>query len=217
MLGALHLPPDRSVEVRPIQNAQKICGRHFFSAHRLALARLRLHKTPDRAQSSRGPSGSISDRQVIDIDGEGSLNMTIHELATCHRFGIGVKVVVINNQWLGMVRQWQDMIYDKHRSGSDLSDPMVVKAPDDEDIYPNFLKVAEGYRVTSERITQPQDLAGAYERMLANPDEPYLLDVIVNAEENVYPMIPAGGTYRDVIMGDEELTGASSDAQGVNI
>ena len=53
--------------------------------------------------------------------------------------------------------------------------------------------------------------------MLANPDEPYLLDVIVNAEENVYPMIPAGGTYRDVIMGDEELTGASSDAQGVNI
>ena len=55
------------------------------------------------------------DRLVIDIDGDGSLNMTVHELATCHRYGIGVKVVVINNQWLGMVRQWQDMIYDGHR------------------------------------------------------------------------------------------------------
>jgi acetolactate synthase-1/2/3 large subunit len=109
------------------------------------------------------------------------------------------------------------MIYDKHRSGSDLSDPMVVKAPDDEDIYPNFLKVAEGYRVTSERITKAQDLAGAYERMLANPDEPYLLDVIVNAEENVYPMIPAGGTYRDIIMSEEDLQKVSSETQGANV
>jgi acetolactate synthase I/II/III large subunit len=164
-----------------------------------------------------GAKVGCPDRQVIDIDGDGSLNMTIHELATCHRFGIGVKVVVINNQWLGMVRQWQDMIYDKHRSGSDLSDPLVVKVPEDEDIYPNFLKVAEGYRVTSERVTQPQELAGAYERMLANPDEPYLLDVIVNAEENVYPMIPAGGTYRDIIMSEEDLQRVSSETQGSNV
>jgi acetolactate synthase-1/2/3 large subunit len=84
---------------------------------------------------------------VIDIDGDGSLNMTIHELGTCHRYGIGVKVVVINNQWLGMVRQWQDMIYEGHRSGSDLSDPMAVKAPGDVDIYPDFPAIAAGYRV----------------------------------------------------------------------
>ena len=79
-------------------------------------------------------------RQVIDIDGDGSLNMTIHELATCHRFKVGVKVVVINNQWLGMVRQWQDMIYDKHRSGSDLSDPL---ATGENDIYPDFPKIMD--------------------------------------------------------------------------
>ena len=156
-------------------------------------------------------------RQVIDIDGDGSLNMTIHELATCHRFGIGVKVVVINNQWLGMVRQWQDMIYDRHRSGSDLSDPMAVKRPGEEDIYPDFLKIAEGYRVRAERVTGKEQLAAAYQRMLADPEEPYLVDVIVEAEENVYPMIPAGGSYRDIIMSADDLPAGAGETQGSNI
>jgi acetolactate synthase-1/2/3 large subunit len=156
-------------------------------------------------------------RQVIDIDGDGSLNMTIHELATCRRFGIGVKVVVINNQWLGMVRQWQDMIYDKNRSGSDLSDPMAVKNAEELEIYPNFLKIAEGYRIKAERVTNSSDLAQAYQRLLADPDEPYLLDIIVNAEENIYPMIPAGGTYKDIIMCEEELKASTRDSQGSNI
>jgi len=164
-----------------------------------------------------GAKVGCPERQVIDIDGDGSLNMTIHELATCHRFDIGVKVVVINNQWLGMVRQWQDMIYNKHRSGSDLSDPLAVKRAGEDDIYPNFLKIAEGYRVTAERVTIKDDLAAAYRRMLADPDQPYLLDVIVESEENVYPMIPAGGSYRDIIMSAEDLAGLAGDKQGSNI
>jgi len=126
-----------------------------------------------------GAKVACPERLVIDIDGDGSLNMTIHELSTCHRYGIGVKVVVINNQWLGMVRQWQDMIYDGHRSCTGLK--------------------------------------AAFERLLANPDEPYLLDVIVEKEANVYPMIPAGATYRDIIMGDEDLIGTSKERQGSNI
>lgn len=157
------------------------------------------------------------DRQVIDIDGDGSLNMTIHELATCYRFEIGVKVVVINNQWLGMVRQWQDMIYDKNRSSTDLSDPMAVKKDGDIDVYPNFLKVAEGYGVTAERVSSKEELAAAYKRMLADPNQPYLLDVIVEREENVYPMIPAGGSYRDIIMNAEDIPGDAGDSQGSNI
>jgi acetolactate synthase-1/2/3 large subunit len=140
------------------------------------------------------------DRMVIDIDGDGSLNMTIHELSTCHRYGLGVKVVCINNQWLGMVRQWQDMIYRGHRAESALSDPTAVKRPGETDIYPDFLGIAQGYRVRAERIRTLEDLPAAYERMLADPAEPYLLDVIVEFEENVYPMIPAGGTYRDIIL-----------------
>ena len=158
------------------------------------------------------------ERVVIDIDGDGSLNMTIHELSTCHRYGIGVKIVVINNQWLGMVRQWQDMIYDGHRSCSDLSDPVSeVKTPAEAGIYPDFLTIARGYRVESERVSHWDQMGAALERLLADPDEPYLLDVIVEKEANVYPMIPAGATYRDIIMSDEDLTVSSIENQGSNV
>jgi acetolactate synthase-1/2/3 large subunit len=145
------------------------------------------------------------ERMVIDIDGDGSLNMTIHELSTCHRYGLGVKIVVINNQWLGMVRQWQDMIYARHRAESSLSDPnMRVKAETDMDIYPDFIRIAEGYRVRAERAHDLAGLRAAYKRMLADPDEPYLVDVIIRFEDNVYPMIPAGGSYQDIIMSGDE-------------
>ena len=160
------------------------------------------------------------ERLVIDIDGDGSLNMTIHELSTCHRYGVGVKVVVINNQWLGMVRQWQDMIYKGRRAESNLGDPTTaVKRAEEVDIYPDFLAIAQGYRVMAERVSCKEDLCAAYERMLTDPDEPYLLDIIVRPEENVYPMIPAGATYKDIIMSDDDLKqGAhSSSSQGSNI
>ncbi|MCC7411055.1 MAG: biosynthetic-type acetolactate synthase large subunit [Gammaproteobacteria bacterium] len=142
-------------------------------------------------------------RLVVDIDGDGSLNMTIHELATCRRRGIGVKIVVINNQWLGMVRQWQDMIYAGHRAGSAMADPATRVAPAGEnDVYPDFVTIAAGYRVRAERVRGLADLQAAYTRMLAVADEPYLVDVVVERESNVYPMIPAGGSYADVILAD---------------
>lgn len=165
-----------------------------------------------------GAKVACPERMVVDIDGDGSLNMTIHELSTCHRYGIGVKVMVINNQWLGMVRQWQDMIYDGHRACSDLSDPLCKVKPDGEPaIYPDFLTIAAGYGVKAERVSEPAELEAALKRMLADPDEPYLLDVIVDADENVYPMIPAGGSFDDIIMSDEDLAGSDSDSQGSNI
>lgn len=151
-----------------------------------------------------GAKVACPDRLVIDIDGDGSLNMSIHELSTMHRYGIGVKIVCINNQWLGMVRQWQDMIYSGHRAESALSDPMAVKAPGDEDIYPDFVTIAKGYRVAAARVRDPRELDAAYSRMLEDPQEPYLLDLIVDQETNVYPMIPAGGTYKDIIFADKK-------------
>ena len=158
-------------------------------------------------------------RLVIDIDGDGSLNMTIHELSTCHRYGVGVKVVVMNNQWLGMVRQWQDMIYQGRRAESSLSDPATtVKRVGEADLYPDFLAIAHGYRVRAERVWRQEELRAAYERLLADPNEPYLLDVIIRPEENVYPMIPAGATYKDILMSDDDLKkGPGTSKQGSNI
>jgi acetolactate synthase-1/2/3 large subunit len=150
--------------------------------------------------SAIGAKVGCPDRTVIDIDGDGSLNMSIHELSTLHRYGIGVKVVCINNQWLGMVRQWQDMIYAGHRAESSLGDPMAVKRSDEDDIYPDFVTIAAGYRVRAERVKTFDQLDAAFRRMLADPNEPYLVDVIVDPEQNVYPMIPAGGTYKDIIL-----------------
>ena len=153
-----------------------------------------------------GAKVGCPERMVIDIDGDGSLNMTIHELSTCHRYGLGVKVVCINNQWLGMVRQWQDIIYAGHRAESALADPaQAVKRADEPDVYPDFVTIAAGYRVKAERVRSLDALAPAFERMLADPNEPYLVDVIVRFEDNVYPMIPAGGSYQDIIMSDADL------------
>jgi acetolactate synthase-1/2/3 large subunit len=157
-----------------------------------------------------GAKIAAPERLVIDIDGDGSLNMTVQELACCHRYQIGVKIIVINNQWLGMVRQWQDMIYDGHRATTDLTSPHT------DAIYPNFLKIAEGYGITAERVSDKSELTAALQRLLQNPDEPYLLDVIVEAEENVYPMIPAGGSYRDIMLSDVDRD-SSADRQGSNI
>jgi len=79
------------------------------------------------------------------------------------------------------------------------------------------LQIAQGYRVTAERVTVKNDLAAAYQCMLADTDQPYLLDVIVESEENVYPMIPAGGSYRDIIMSAEDFAGLAVDKHGSNI
>ena len=79
---------------------------------------------------------------------------------------------------------------------------MAVKPRGTTDIYPDFVTIAAGYRVAAARVTTLAELDAAYARLLADPDEPYLLDVIVDREQNVYPMIPAGGSYKDIILDD---------------
>src|SRR6202034_3090645 len=117
---------------------------------------------------------------------------------TCRRHGLGVKVFVVNNQWLGMVRQWQDMIYGGNRVASALHDPWDVDTPyDNMSPYPDFLAIASGYRIRAERVTRLSELYEALRRLLADGDEPYLLDVMVERVSNVLPMIPSGKGYRD--------------------
>ncbi|QHE92740.1 biosynthetic-type acetolactate synthase large subunit [Pandoraea fibrosis] len=154
-----------------------------------------------------GAKVALPDVPVIDIDGDGSLNMSVNELSTCRRYGLGVKVLVINNQWLGMVRQWQDMIYARNRVASSLVDPNVPEGADDGRPYPDFVTIAAGYGVAGARVTRAEELPAALARMLEDPSEPYLLDVLVAREDDVYPMIPAGKTYRDVVFGPGQAAG----------
>ncbi len=133
------------------------------------------------------------DKIVIDIDGDGSFLMNIQELATAHIEKIPVKVVVLNNQHLGMVVQWEDRFYGGNRGHTYIGDP---KHP--EKVYPDFLTLAEGFGVKAERVARKSELEAALERLLT-ADEPYVLDVVVPYTEHVLPFIPPGKTVADMM------------------
>jgi acetolactate synthase I/II/III large subunit len=132
-------------------------------------------------------------RQVVDIDGDGSFLMNIQELATAHIEKIAAKALVLNNQHLGMVVQWEDRFYMGNRGNTYLGDPQNMKQ-----IYPDFVAIAKSFNVKAERVMFKRDLRGALERML-RADEPYVLDVIVPYSEHVLPFIPAGRTVAEMI------------------
>ncbi|MDW8350213.1 MAG: biosynthetic-type acetolactate synthase large subunit [Verrucomicrobiae bacterium] len=132
-------------------------------------------------------------RQVIDIDGDGSFLMNIQELATARVEKIHAKVIILNNQHLGMVVQWEDHFFESNRGHTFLG------LPDDrEKIYPDYPTLCKGFDIPCERISHPDQLRPALKRLL-DADGPYVLDIIVPYTEHVFPFIPAGKTYKDVI------------------
>lgn len=140
-----------------------------------------------------GAKVACPDREVVDIDGDGSFLMNVQELATAKVEGIAAKAMILNNQHLGMVVQWEDRFHGGNRGHTYLGDPS-----DRAKIYPDYVKIAEGFGIKCERVTKKADLRAALERMLASK-EAYLLDVMVPYTEHVLPMIPAGKTYKDII------------------
>lgn len=140
-----------------------------------------------------GAKVACPDIEVIDIDGDGSFLMNIQELATAHIEKIAAKAIILNNQHLGMVVQWEDRFYEGNRGNTYLGDPEDMKA-----IYPDYVAMAKGFDVPCERVMYKRDLRAALERMLASK-EPYLLDVVVPYTEHVLPFIPAGKTVAEMI------------------
>ena len=147
-----------------------------------------------------GAKVACPDKQVIDIDGDGSFAMNIQELATAHIEKIAAKAMILNNQHLGMVVQWEDRFYGSVRGNTILGDENNVGSPENPDaLYPDFVKIAEGYGVKGRRVIKKSELRSAIQEML-DCDGPFVLDVVVPYTEHVLPMIPAGKTVKDMLL-----------------
>ncbi len=131
-----------------------------------------------------GAKMGAPDREVVAIIGDGGYQMTIQELGTIFQTGVPVKIVVLNNDFLGMVRQWQQLFFDKRYASTEM-------------VNPDFIKIAEGYHIKSTKVTEREHLQGAIAEMIAS-DKPYFLEVCVEKENNVFPMIPTGASVSDI-------------------
>ena len=128
------------------------------------------------------------DKTVVAVVGDGGFQMTQAELATAVINKLPLKILVINNKYLGMVRQWQHLFYDNRLSGVDMEGN------------PNFVKLAESYGVKGFRIKRSADVRRIIRASLEYNDGPCLIDVEVEKEDNVYPMIPSGASYEQMII-----------------
>jgi len=140
-----------------------------------------------------GAKVACPDKQVVDIDGDGSFLMNVQELATAHIEKIAAKVMILNNQHLGMVVQWEDSFFQGNRGHTYLGDPEHRRQ-----IYPDYVSMARSFNVPAERVMYKKELQPAIQRML-DSDQPYLLDVICPYTEHVIPFIPANRTVADMV------------------
>lgn len=131
-----------------------------------------------------GAKMGAMDREVVAIIGDGGYQMTIQELGTIFQNKIPVKIVVLNNDHLGMVRQWQELFFESRYASTVMTNP-------------DFVKIAEGYHIKSKRVQERKDLKAAVEEMISSKDA-YFLEVRVEKEDNVFPMIPSGASVSDI-------------------
>ena len=131
-----------------------------------------------------GAKMACPEREVVAVIGDGGYQMTIQELGTIFQSKVPVKIVVLNNNFLGMVRQWQQLFFDKRYASTEL-------------INPDFTTIAKGYFIESKKVTKRQDLSAAVEQMIKSKDS-FFLEVVVEKEDNVFPMIPSGASVSDI-------------------
>ena len=131
------------------------------------------------------------DSLVIDVAGEASILMNIQELSTVRQFNLPVKLFILNNQWMGMVRQWQELMH-----GGRYSESYTASLPD-------FVKLAEAFGATGIRATKPQEMDSVIARMIETKG-PVVVDVCVDQKENCFPMIPSGAAHNEMLLGPED-------------
>lgn len=136
--------------------------------------------------AAMGAKLAIPHKQVVAVIGDGGYQMTVQELGTIMQYKIPVKILVLNNNFLGMVRQWQQLFHAKRYSFTEMTNP-------------NFVKIAEAYSIPARKVDQREDLSAALQEML-DAETPYFLEVVVGKEDNVFPMVPAGAGVSEIIL-----------------
>jgi len=141
--------------------------------------------------SAIGVQVANPNKLVIDIAGEASVLMTMQEMSTAVQYKLPIKIFIINNQWMGMVRQWQELLHEKNYSESYTA------------ALPDFVKLAEAYGCTGIRAKKPEELDGKIAEMLSI-NGPVIFDCVVDKTENCYPMIPSGKPHNQMLLGDQD-------------
>lgn len=138
--------------------------------------------------ASIGMQMANPDATVFNIAGDGSIQMNIQELATIAQYDLPVNIAILNNQYLGMVRQWQEIFHGRRYSQTDMSHQ------------PDFVKLAEAYGVEALKVEKKEEVRPAIEKAVGSK-KPFLMDFHVEREENVFPMVPPGGSIKKMIRG----------------
>jgi acetolactate synthase-1/2/3 large subunit len=141
--------------------------------------------------SAMGVQIAHPDKPVVCVTGEASILMNIQELSTLKQYRLPVKVFILNNRYMGMVRQWQEMFHGGRYSESYM------------DSLPDFVKLAEAYGIKGLRASKVSEVDSTIKAMLEH-DGPVIVDMMVDQTENVYPMIPAGAAHNEILLGPED-------------
>ncbi|MBX7126940.1 MAG: biosynthetic-type acetolactate synthase large subunit [Cyclobacteriaceae bacterium] len=182
-----NLTKGEAVVVTDVGQHQMITSRYYKMKHP------RTHITSGGAgtmgfalPAAMGASLSVPGQQIVAVIGDGGFQMTVQELGTIMQYKIPVKILVLNNSFLGMVRQWQQLFHGKRYSFTEMENP-------------DFVKLAEAYRITANRVSDRENLQSALKTML-DAKGPYFLEVVVGKEDNVFPMVPAGAGVSEVLL-----------------
>jgi len=205
-VAAKEIPDPRNLCVTTgVGQHQMWAAQHFkFQVERRFLTSGGLGSMGFGLLSALGAAVALPDAAVIDIDGDGSFQMNIQELATVAIEKLNTKMVILNNQYLGMVFQWENTFYKRQHAHSFMGDPEQPGI-----MYPDFVKIAEGYGVPALRVFDEASMIDAYEQMLRTPG-PFLVDVVC-ADNHVYPMIPSGKGFEDIMLKDPSFGPAEDD------
>ena len=178
---------NNAVLVTDVGQQQMIASRYFkFNQSRSNVTSGGLGTMGYGVPAAMGAKIGQPDRVVFAMVGDGGFQMTIQELGTISQYEIGVKIIVLNNNFLGMVRQWQQLFFEKRYSFTEMKNP-------------DFVGIAKAYGLASQKVTSRDQLEGAIQEMIDHKG-PYVLEVVVEQEDNVFPMIPTGASISDIIL-----------------